>query len=262
MPDYHLYTIPIWDAYKKESECPICELHRMLEEQYLEAALGGGMMESDVRIETNAQGFCRKHLRDLYGMQEALSLALTLHTHLKSVIETADEGLSLLEAAIAAEAGLPAPKKAARYLTRGGEVAQAAEALAASSENRLKTCHICGKIDGNIGRYVEALLHMWKEEKEFKRAFAESKGVCMAHLPLLARTASKKLAGEGRREFLGVLVKIQRENLARVEKDIEWFTLKFDYRNADKPWGESKDAVPRTMEKLRGPVLERKKSKE
>lgn len=37
-----------------------------------------------------------------------------------------------------------------------------------------------------------------------------------------------------------------------MEKDIEWFTLKFDYRNQDKPWGDSKDAVERTVNKLRG----------
>ena len=42
-----------------------------------------------------------------------------------------------------------------------------------------------------------------------------------------------------------------RDNLSRMEKDIEWFTLKFDYRNQDKPWGDSKDAVERTVNKLR-----------
>ena len=262
VPDYHLYTIPVWDAYKKESECPVCELYKVLEQQYLDAALGGGMMESDIRLETNAQGFCNKHLRDLYEMQSMLSLALTMHTHLKDVIAGAQKDLDILDAAIAQEAGLPIAKKAARYLTRGGEIAQASEALASSAERRQESCHICGKIDANIGRYIDALLHMWREEKEFKKAFAESKGVCMAHLPILTRTASAKLAGEDRRQFLGTLVRLQRENLARLEKEIEWFTLKFDYRNTDKPWGNSKDAVPRTLEKLRGKVLPDKGAKE
>ena len=52
--------------------------------------------------------------------------------------------------------------------------------------------------------------------------------------------------------FAGLLATLTRDNLSRMEKDIEWFTLKFDYRNQDKPWGDSKDAVERTVNKLRG----------
>lgn len=52
--------------------------------------------------------------------------------------------------------------------------------------------------------------------------------------------------------FAGLLASLTRDNLSRMEKDIEWFTLKFDYRNQDKPWGDSKDAVERTVNKLRG----------
>ena len=49
-----------------------------------------------------------------------------------------------------------------------------------------------------------------------------------------------------------LIARLTRDNLARTEKDIEWFTLKFDYRNQDKPWGDAKDAVERTVNKLRG----------
>ena len=29
--------------------------------------------------------------------------------------------------------------------------------------------------------------------------------------------------------------------------DVEYFTLKFDYRNTDKPWGTSKNSIQRSM---------------
>ena len=45
---------------------------------------------------------------------------------------------------------------------------------------------------------------------------------------------------------------LQIENLERVEKDLEWFTLKADHRNKDKPWGNSQDAVERSVNKMRG----------
>ena len=44
-------------------------------------------------------------------------------------------------------------------------------------------------------------------------------------------------------------------SLAQDEKDLEWFTLKFDYRNQDKPWGNSRNALERTVNRLRGRCL-------
>ena len=41
-------------------------------------------------------------------------------------------------------------------------------------------------------------------------------------------------------------------NLQRLEKELNWYTQKFDYRNQDAPWGDSKDALERTVNKLRG----------
>ena len=42
------------------------------------------------------------------------------------------------------------------------------------------------------------------------------------------------------------------DNLARVQGDLDWFIEKFDYRNASADWKNSKDAVSRSMQKLRG----------
>ena len=53
-------------------------------------------------------------------------------------------------------------------------------------------------------------------------------------------------------DFKKALAKIEIDNLKRIEGEIEWFTLKFDYRNADKPWGNSHDAVERAINKLMG----------
>jgi hypothetical protein len=41
-------------------------------------------------------------------------------------------------------------------------------------------------------------------------------------------------------------------NLYRVKGDLDWLVAKYDYRNAGKPWGEAKDALQRTMQKLEG----------
>ena len=38
----------------------------------------------------------------------------------------------------------------------------------------------------------------------------------------------------------------------RIQEDISWFIKKFDYRYQNEPWKNSQDAVPRTVNKLRG----------
>ena len=60
------------------------------------------------------------------------------------------------------------------------------------------------------------------------------------------------LHGKRLAEFQETLLRIERENLKRVEGELEWFTLKFDYRNSDKPWNNSRDALERAGTKLRG----------
>ena len=60
MPQVHLDTIPIWDAYKLDTECPLCALEDACEKQFLDIALGGAMMEPDTRIATNERGFCSR----------------------------------------------------------------------------------------------------------------------------------------------------------------------------------------------------------
>jgi len=39
-------------------------------------------------------------------------------------------------------------------------------------------------------------------------------------------------------------------NMDRMLEEIQWFAKKFDYRNKDASWKNSKDAVPRAIEKI------------
>ena len=43
-----------------------------------------------------------------------------------------------------------------------------------------------------------------------------------------------------------------KENMNRIYEDVSWLIEKFDYRNKDADWRNSKDAVPRAMQKLKG----------
>ena len=42
------------------------------------------------------------------------------------------------------------------------------------------------------------------------------------------------------------------QNLIRVKEDLDWFVGMFDYRQAGADWKNSRDAVSRTIQKLKG----------
>ena len=75
MPQVHLDTIPIWDAYKQETECPLCAMEAACERQFLDVALGGAMMEPDTRVEVNQKGFCQRHFAQMFVASNRLGLA-------------------------------------------------------------------------------------------------------------------------------------------------------------------------------------------
>lgn len=101
-------------------------------------------------------------------------------------------------------------------------------------------------------RYCEVITHLYFSEKVSGTGSDSGLGFCMPHFGMLLRAGKKNLSGARQEEFLGALIRMQLSNLKRIEGEVEWFTQKFDYRNQDADWGNSRDAVPRSIEKLTG----------
>jgi len=53
-------------------------------------------------------------------------------------------------------------------------------------------------------------------------------------------------------EFLAQLLPLELSELKRVNEEVNHFTKMFDYRNSQADWKNSRDAVPRSIEKLTG----------
>jgi hypothetical protein len=228
----HIDTIPVWDAYKSGAECPLCELERKNEAAYVENFLGGSVMEPDTRVEVNQKGFCADHFRLLMGAGNKLGVALLAHTHLKETMEAVPGR------------GKRAPAGPLARLFPGGN--------RGAARNGAPRCVLCERLNVTMERYVLTLFHLWKSDPEFKRAFDASKGFCLPHYARVTGDAERHLSPALAAQFTADAARIQEENLTRLESELHWFTLKFDYRNADKPWGDSQDAVERTLLKLRG----------
>jgi hypothetical protein len=230
-----IYTIPVTDAFSEDCECPICFLHDKLENSYIDYVLGPANMEVDFRKETNELGFCQKHYEKLYGGKNILGLTLVVHTHMLKLYEDIEKLSN------------PHPKFK-KKLFSGGKVQKSK--LSKYIDNNLASCYICNRINKNFDLYIDTLFYLWKNESSFQELVKNSKGFCLNHYALLYDTAPIKLKAKAQKDFLETITSIQLANYQRILSDIEWFIRKYDYRFADQPWKNSKDATKRAIQKL------------
>ena len=64
--------------------------------------------------------------------------------------------------------------------------------------------------------------------------------------------ADTYLKGDKRKEFYDIVLPLMHDNMNRIYEDVAWFIEKYDYKNKDADWKNSKDAIQRGMQKLRG----------
>ncbi len=227
-----LHTIPVNEAFDTDCECPLCIMYKSLEEKAIDFTMGPSYMEDDVRGETSRLGFCDKHLELLYKNQNRLGLALILQSHMDLLIKEAEKHTSV-------NGKLPIPSL---FKKKGEQLSHAAHL-----DQYKDTCYICDMIEGTFDRYIATIFHLYRTEKEFRSKFAACKGFCKNHYSVLHSSASKSLSGEELNGFLKLLDTLYIENMKRVRDDLEWFINKFDYRYAEEPWKNAKDAMPRAM---------------
>lgn len=232
-------TIPVNEAFEAGDECPFCRLERQAERKAIRYTLGPGAsyMEPDVRAVTDSLGFCRQHYKKMYDYGNSLGNALVLQTYYVGLQKELDAQLAGFQ--------LPSPK---------GLFSKKAEKslpLVRWAREKNSTCFLCGKIEYNLKRYYATFFHLIKYP-EFREKVEGSKGFCMHHFAQLMEAAEEKLPNAQQEWFYTTVLSLMKQNLARVQEDLDWFIAKFDYRNASAPWKNSKDAVSRSMQKLKG----------
>ena len=246
----HIDTAPIWESYRQDCECPLCLLFSKTEAANVDYFLGESVMEPSQRIEVNQKGFCARHFKQMYDAGNRLGLALLTQTYMRQTVKQLQGNAEKAREAAASEAGKSILR---RIGSKGGG---ALEEIAAELERMEGECVLCAHVRTNMERYMYTILYMYKHEPEFPALFARSKGMCLKHYAEALRTAPKHLSGEPLKRFVDTLTQIELENFDRLEGELDWFTKKFDYRNQDQPWGNSRDAVKRAVNKLRWQVIE------
>lgn len=235
-----IHTIPIAQALASGDECPFCDLHRQMEQRAIRYFAGpsASYMEPTVRAITNRTGFCREHSKKLFDYGNPLGTALMVQTHYETVMQQLQQQMENYE--IPAKKSIFSKKKPAQVSDFPQQLQQQATA-----------CAICDRVEESMARQYRvffSLLH----EPEFRERVEQSKGFCILHFARLLQEAQAYLPGAQAAWFYRTVYAVMEENLRRVKEDLDLLINKYDYRNADLPWGNAKDALPRAMQKMAG----------
>ncbi|MGM9636992.1 MAG: DUF6062 family protein [Eubacteriales bacterium] len=226
-----IYTIPINEVFEENMQenacrCPFCVLAGKLESEELEIILGASMMEPDIRIKTNEQGFCANHFSKMLRIAKRLPLALMLESHLNEVSDKlGKKGIFK-----------PSPEKYGKMLSD----------LASS-------CYVCGRIEANEKRLLSNAAYMWKVDDEFRKKFRAQPYFCLDHAARLLDAAKNELSKKELADFTSELSDLQNSFLSTLCEDVSKFAKSFDYRYASEPLtDEEKTSVERSIRYLSG----------
>ncbi len=225
-----IYTIPVNEAFdavaeKPECGCPFCLLYNKLQDDEIDIILGASMMEPDIRIKTNEEGFCNRHFGIMLGRRRMLGVGLILESHLAEVKKRID-GPSLF----------------------GNKAHSAVDSLGKLESS----CYVCGRIKKNLDAMTATAVYLWESDPNFPTKFAKAPCFCLPHYRAMMEYASAKMHKKVFTDFYKAAHGIEEKYITSLTEDVSWYCKKFDYRYDDEPWYNSKDSVPRAVKFLSG----------
>lgn len=236
-----IYTIPVNEAFESGDECPLCYMEREAEQRSIRyfAGPGASYMEPEIRALTDKDGFCVHHMKKLYDYGNPLGSALMLQTYYAGLLAEFREQTENYEI----------PERKSLF----GRKKQPTGKLPYDQrlQQRVESCIICDRVRDSVKRYTHTFFRLLREP-EFREKVEKSKGFCLGHFAMLLHQAEQELPSGQREWFYSTVYPLMEANLARVKEDLDWMIAKYDYRNAGAPWGNSRDALQRTMQKLEG----------
>lgn len=237
-----LYTIPLNDAVNAHDECPFCFIERSIEQDLLDFVLGSGSsyMEADIRDMTDRAGFCRPHFQKMFDYGNTLGNAWILKTHYLRMIGEMQKEFK----------GFKPGKSSLK--NRFLKTAEGGNAIGMWVREKEESCYICKQYKDTYARYLDTFFYLFKQDPEFRQKIKDSKGFCLPHFGDLCDAADGKLSEKEKEAFYEMVLPLMEENMKRLAEDVAWMVEKFDYRNKDADWKNSKDAIQRGIQKLKG----------
>lgn len=216
-------TIPVSEGFEEMDGCPLCRIRAIAEKRVIDYILGAAMMEPDVRIKTNELGFCKDHYARMRRANNRLSLALMLDSHILEVKSSIfGEGKFLK----------PSPKKIMYKAVRMHE-----------------TCFVCDKMNFGLEHTLDTIYRTYENDKDFRNLYSQQTEFCLPHYSMIVENVPSNMNKDRAKDMLKATKDITLNYLNKLSADVRKFCDMFDYRNNDEDadWGDSKDAIERSI---------------
>ncbi len=238
-----LYTIPLNDAINAGDECPLCFSEREIEQDLLDLVLGSGSsyMESDMREKTDKAGFCRNHFQKMFDYGNTLGNAWILKTHYMETRRNMEKAFSEYK-----------PGKTSIKSKFSKKSSDCKNSVAEWIKANEDSCYICKEFNDIYERYLATFFYLYNNDPSFVEKVKSSKGFCLHHLGDILEMAETEIKDSDKPAFFESMFALMKENMDRLQEDVSWMVEKFDYLNKDADWKNSKDAIQRGMQKLKG----------
>ena len=223
---YHIDTGLIYEKFKTDCECPLCEIQKIIEEQFLYEFLNDAVMEDNTRIKVGKEGFCARHFDMLFARPNKLSVALQMGTRVENLMKLIDDKKNV------------------------GSAIKQSKAILSTFE----TCAICDFVNQSMVKYYKTIAQMFERERDFYKLLIKSKGFCLKHYAELLKYS--RSAGFMAKEYVSIVGGVQKRNMERLQQELKRFCDKHDYRNALEPLGTAETALPRMREKVYGKKID------
>ncbi|WP_306765957.1 DUF6062 family protein [Oceanotoga teriensis] len=216
-----MQDIPINDAFMIDGKCPLCYIKDQIEEQIISKVLSNDMLISDDFVEDlKKYGFCKEHLKRLLNKNDRLSLGIILNFQFNIEIENIEKnnGLNFRDKILKKEL------------------------------NNDKECYICKYSEDLMPIYLNNIIKMYEEKPDFRSLFDESDGFCINHYNQLIN--HNRIKKDMKKSLKELEIKV----LKNIQSDLKYYLEKFEFKNRDLPWLNSKDSIERTINKFIGDI--------
>ena len=115
-----------------------------------------------------------------------------------------------------------------------------------------ESCFVCSKIDWGMSRMIDTVCRSYEDDRDFRALFDAQDCFCLEHYNTLAAAADKRRMRHYYKEFIKSLTDTTVAYAATLREDLKKYCSMSDYRNngSDADWGNSRDAVERTVKFL------------
>jgi hypothetical protein len=126
----------------------------------------------------------------------------------------------------------------------------------ASSAKKLSgisdSCYVCSRIEYNFTRMMDTAAYLWETDEEFRRKCKKQEGFCVPHAAEYLTAAKARMKGKVFVQLYGDIYNIQSKHMDGISEKLSRFVKSFDYRYADVPIEDARDAVEKTIELITG----------